>query len=118
MSRKSHCINPSSGQVVANSALGSNRLATSVMQHKQPVDNTFFGGLKQLSSTAQDLNSEMKYVKRSLMLNGYNKWMIQNTNKKQHTGSPEFIPKLVYRTQLTWERFGETLYTNCFQTCN
>jgi len=49
------------------------------IQHKQSVVNCLFERAKKLSSTAQDLNIEIKHVmKRTLMLNCYHKWMIQN----------------------------------------
>jgi len=51
------------------------------IHHQQSVDNTFFELAKKLSSITQDLNSEMQYEKRTLMLNGYPKWMIQNKRK-------------------------------------
>jgi len=47
------------------------------------VDTTLLERAKKLSSTAQDLSSEMKYVKWTLLLNGYPKWMIKNKKKKQ-----------------------------------
>ena len=74
-------------------------------QHKQSVVNTLFQRAKKLSFTAQDLNSELKYVKRTLLLNGYPKWIIKN-RKKQHNRSPEFRSKIVlpYSADL-----GETL---------
>ena len=61
---------------------------------------------KKRSSTAQDLNNELKYVKRTLLLNGYPKWMIKNKKKKQYNRSPEFRSKVVlpYSADL-----GETL---------
>ena len=76
------------------------------IQHKQSVVNTLFQRAKKLSSTAQDLNSELKYVKRTLLLNGYPKWIIKNRKKKQHSRSPEFRSKIVlpYSADL-----GETL---------
>jgi len=40
------------------------------IQHKQSVFNTLFERAIKLSSTAQDPNSKMKYVKRILILNG------------------------------------------------
>jgi len=52
------------------------------IQQKKSVVNTLFERANNLSSTAQDLNSEMKYVKRTLMMNCYPKWMIQNKKKK------------------------------------
>ena len=62
--------------------------------------------LRKLSSTTQDLNSEMKYVKRTLLLNGYPKWMIKDKNKKEYNRPPEFRSKVVlpYSADL-----GETL---------
>jgi len=76
------------------------------IQHKQSVFNTLFQRAKKLSSTAQDLDSELKYVKRTLLLNGYPKWIIKNRRKKQHNRSPEFRSKIVlpYSADL-----GETL---------
>jgi len=44
-----------------------------------------------LRTTGLNLNSEMKYVKRTRLLNGYPKWMIQNKKEKQHNRYPEFI---------------------------
>jgi len=75
------------------------------IQHKQSVVNTLFQRAKKLSSTAQDLNNELKYVKRTLLLNGYPKWIIKN-RKKQHNRSPELRSKIVlpYSADL-----GETL---------
>ena len=52
------------------------------IQQKKSVVSTLFERANNLSSTAQDLNSEMKYVKRTLMMNCYPKWMIQNKKKK------------------------------------
>ena len=74
--------------------------------HKQSVDNTLLERAKQLSSTAQDRNSELKYVKRTLLLNGYPKWMIKDKKKKQYNRPPEFRSKVVlpYSADL-----GETL---------
>jgi len=46
----------------------------------------------------QDLNSELKYVKRTLMLNCYPKWMINNI-----TDFLSLYLKLFYRAQLIWE---------------
>jgi len=68
--------------------------------------NTLFQRAKKLSPTAQDLNSELKYMKRTLLLNGYPKWIIKNRKKKQHSRSPEFRSKIVlpYAADL-----GETL---------
>ena len=40
------------------------------IQHKQSVVNTLLEWAKKLSSTTQDLNNELKYVKRTLLLNG------------------------------------------------
>jgi len=34
-------------------------------------------------------------VKRTLLLNGYPKWIIKNRKKKQHNRSPEFKSKIV-----------------------
>jgi len=75
-------------------------------QHKQSIVSTRLERAKKLSSTAHDLNNEFKYVKRTLLLNGYPKWMIKNKKKKQYNRSPEFRPKVVlpYSTDL-----GETL---------
>ena len=75
------------------------------VQHKQSVVNTLFQWVKKLSSTAQDLNSELKYVKRTLLLNGYPKWIIKN-RQKQHNRSFEFRSKIVL---LYSEDLGETL---------
>jgi len=63
--------------------------------HKQSVDNTLLERAKKLSSTAQDRNSELKYVKRTLLLNGYPKWMIKDKKKKQYNRPPEFRSKVV-----------------------
>ena len=65
------------------------------MQHKQSVINTLLEQAKKLSSTTQDQNSELKYVKRTLLLNGYPKWMIKDKKKKQYNRSPEFRSKVV-----------------------
>ena len=53
------------------------------IQHKQSVANTLLERSKKLSSTTQDLNSELKYVKRTLLLKRYPKWMIKDKKKKQ-----------------------------------
>ena len=68
--------------------------------------NTLFERDKKLSSTAQDLNNEMKYVKRTLILNCYPKWTIQHKKKKPHNEFFEFISKVIlpYTTDL-----GESL---------
>jgi len=78
------------------------------IQHKQSVVNTLFQRAKKLSSTAQDLNSELKYVKRTLLLNGYLKWIFKN-RKKQHNRSPEFRSKIVFPYSAD---LGETLKQN------
>jgi len=65
------------------------------IQHKQSVVNTLLERAKKLSSTTQDLNSELKYVKRTLLLNGYPKWMIKDKKKKQYNRPPEFRSKVV-----------------------
>jgi len=72
------------------------------IQQKSLVDNILFELAKELSSTAQDLNSEMNYVKRTLMLNCSPEWMIQNKKKKQHNGFSEVISKVIlpYTTDL------------------
>jgi len=76
------------------------------IQHKQSVVNTLLERAKKLSSTTQDLNSELKYVKRTLLLNGYPKWMIKDKKKKQYNRPAEFRSKVVlpYTADL-----GETL---------
>jgi len=63
------------------------------MQEEQSVVSTPFERDKKLSSTAQDLDSATKYVKRTLMLGGYPKWIIQNKKKKQRNGCSELISK-------------------------
>ena len=75
-------------------------------QHKQSVVNNLLEQARKLSSTAQDLNNELKCVKGILLLNGYPKWMIKNKQKKQHNRSPEFRSKVIlpYSVDL-----GETL---------
>jgi len=75
------------------------------LQHKQSVVNTLLDRAKKLSSTTQGLNSELKYVKRTLLFNGYPKWMIKDKKKKQYN-RPEFRSKVVlpYSADL-----GETL---------
>jgi len=50
---------------------------------------------KKCSSAAQDLNSEMKYVKQTLALNGYLKCMIQKKKKKKHNKSPELTCNVI-----------------------
>jgi len=52
------------------------------------------------------MNSEMKHVKRTLMLNFYPKWMIQNKKNKQHNGFSEFISKVILPHTIN---LGETL---------
>jgi len=76
------------------------------LQHKQSVVNTLLDRAKKLSSTTQGLNSELKYVKRTLLFNGYPKWMIKDKKKKQYNRPPEFRSKVVlpYSADL-----GETL---------
>jgi len=71
------------------------------IQHKQSVVNTLLERAKKLSSTTQDLNSELKFVKRTLLLNGY-----PDEKKKQYNRPPEFRSKVVlpYSANL-----GETL---------
>jgi len=69
------------------------------IQHKQSVVNTLLDGAGKLSSTAQDLNSELKYVKRTLLLNGYLKWMIKDKKKKRYNRLPELDLKSFYLTQ-------------------
>jgi len=72
--------------------------------------STLFERAKKLSSTAQDLNSEIKYVmKRTLMLNCYHKWMIQNKKKKQHHGFSEFISKVFFTLHNWLGRVFETI---------
>jgi len=66
------------------------------------VVNILFEQAKKLSSTAQDLNSEMKYVKWTLLLNCYPVWMIKNKKKKQNNVLCLYL-KSFYRAQLTWE---------------
>jgi len=65
------------------------------IQQEQSVVNILLERAKELFSTAQDLNSGMKYVKRTLVLNCYPKWMIQNKKNKQHNGFSEFISKVI-----------------------
>jgi len=48
-----------------------------------------------LRTTGLNLNSEMKYVKRTRLLNGYPKWMIRNKKEKQHNESPGFVFKVI-----------------------
>ena len=71
-----------------------------------PVVKTLFKRAKKLSSTAPDLNIEMKYAKRTLMLNCYLKSTIQNKKSKKHNGVSVLISEviLLYTTDL-----GETL---------
>ena len=87
--------------------------------------NTFFERAKKLSSTAQVLNSEMKCVKRTLLLmNGYPKWMIQNKKKKQHNGFSEVISEVLlpYTTDLgkslkrIMEKTQQTNYLQIYRT--
>jgi len=79
------------------------------IQHKQSVVNTLLERAKKLSSTTQDLNSELKYVKRTLLLNGYPKWMIKDKKKKQYDGPPEFRSKVVLPYSADFETdSGET----------
>ena len=76
------------------------------IQHKQSVVNTLLERAKKLSSTMQDLNRELKYVKRTLLLNDYPKRRIKTKKKKQYNRPPEFRSKVVlpYSADL-----GETL---------
>jgi len=68
------------------------------IQHKQSIVTTLLERAKKLSSTTQDLNSELRYVKRTLLLNGYLKWMIKDKKKKQYNRPPEFRSKSFYLT--------------------
>ena len=83
------------------------------MHYKQSVGNTVLERAKKTFSTVQvqDLNSKMKHVKGTLMLNGYPKWMLQD-NKKQYKGFSVFISTLFYRTQLIWERSWNEFWIN------
>ena len=52
--------------------LAGHGLSTTTIQHKQSVVNTpLERSKKNLLHSPRDLNSTMKYVKRTLMLNGY-----------------------------------------------
>jgi len=55
--------------------------------------STLLERAKKLSSTTQDLNSELKYVKRTLLLNG-----------NSITDLLSLDLKSFYLTQQTWER--------------
>jgi len=79
------------------------------VQHKQSVINTLFKRSEKLSSTAQTLNSEMKYVKRTLLLNGYPKWMNQN-KRRNNTTDLSLDLKSFYLKQPTWERFSNEFW--------
>ena len=56
----------------------------------------------------------MKHVKRTLMLNCYPKWMIQNKKKKQQNRFSEFISG--YFTVRNWP--GRVFETNYGETLN
>ena len=74
------------------------------IQHKQSVVNTLLERAKKLSSTTQDLNSELKYVKRTLLFNGYPKWMIRTKRRNSTTDRLSLDLKSFHLAQQTWER--------------
>jgi len=64
------------------------------------VVNILFERAKKFFSTAQDLKSEMKYVKQTHV--ELLPQMDASKQKETHNGFSELISEGIYRAQLTW----------------